>query len=444
MQLFGRFLPANSFRSRVARGAFWSLVATVSVQIASLVSSILAARILGQTGFGELGIIRSTVLMFGVLAGSGFGLASTKYVAELRDTNPARAGRLIGLLMNVAFVTGAGATLVCFALAPFLAGWAMNAPHLMGPLQFGCVMLLFNTLSGVQLGTIGGFEAFDVLARIAIIDAILNLVLVPIGAWVFGVSGAVGGLALASILAFPIKQLALKQICQKTGVVMTHHGVSAELPTLWQFALPSVLVGVSIQPFEWFARLLLSRQTNGFAELGIFTAAMSWGQLVMFIPQQILRPGIPILSNLYTASDAVRFVRTAIKFEWLIIGTGVLSAIPLMFLSPYIMAAYGTSFISGGRVLLILLLAHIIASATSLTVVFTASGRMWVQTLHYALWGGILVGAFNFLGKLGSLGLGISYVFAYASLLCIQLICFYKSFASSENINAEIKCEIDH
>lgn len=434
VQLFERFFPGNSVRARVARGTFWSLVATVSIQMASLASSILAARILGQTGFGELGMIRSTALMFGVLAGSGLGIASTKYVAEFRDTYPARAGRLIGLLMNVAFVAGGGATLLCFVLAPSLAGWAMNAPHLTGPLQIGCVMLLFNTLSGVQIGAVSGFEAFGAVARIALIDAILNLALVPIGAWAFGVSGAVGGLALASVLGFPVKQIALRQLCQKTGVVMAHHGGSAELPTLWQFALPSVLVGVSIQPFEWFARLLLSRQTNGFAELGIFTAAMSWGQLVMFIPQQILRPAIPILSNLYTDSDAVRFIRTAIKFEWLIIGTGVVSAIPLMFLSPYIMAAYGVSFISGSRVLMILLVAHILASATSLTIVFTASGQMWVQTLHYTLWGGTLIGAFIFLRDFGSLGLGISYIFAYGSLLCTQLIFFYRNFGCRRNI----------
>jgi len=78
MRLFERFLPGDSVRARVARGTFWSLVATASIQVASLASSILAARILGQTGFGELGMIRSTVLMFGVLAGSGLGLASTK------------------------------------------------------------------------------------------------------------------------------------------------------------------------------------------------------------------------------------------------------------------------------------------------------------------------------------------------------------------------------
>jgi O-antigen/teichoic acid export membrane protein len=174
MRLFDRFFRGNSVRARVARGTFWSLVATVSIQMASLASSILAARILGQTGFGELGMIRSTVLMFGVLAGSGLGLASTKYVAEFRDTYPARAGRLIGLLMNVAFVAGGGATLLCFVLAPSLAGWAMNAPHLMGPLQFGCVILLFNTLSGVQVGAVGGFEAFGVLARIAVMDSVLN------------------------------------------------------------------------------------------------------------------------------------------------------------------------------------------------------------------------------------------------------------------------------
>ncbi|NOZ40854.1 MAG: oligosaccharide flippase family protein [Planctomycetes bacterium] len=61
-----------------------------------LVASILVARMLGKTVYGELGMIRSTVGMFGVFAGFGLGLTATKHVAEFRESDPERAGRIVG------------------------------------------------------------------------------------------------------------------------------------------------------------------------------------------------------------------------------------------------------------------------------------------------------------------------------------------------------------
>ena len=52
----------------------------------SLAAAILVARTLGKVVYGELGIIQSTVGMFGTLAGFGMGTTSSKFVAEFRFT----------------------------------------------------------------------------------------------------------------------------------------------------------------------------------------------------------------------------------------------------------------------------------------------------------------------------------------------------------------------
>src|SRR5258708_12805579 len=90
--LFGR-----SLRARFARAAFWSTGGSVSAQLGAFVSTIVCARILGPVDFGKLGIVRSTVLMFGTFAGLGLGAAASKYVADYRPTNPQRAARVIAL-----------------------------------------------------------------------------------------------------------------------------------------------------------------------------------------------------------------------------------------------------------------------------------------------------------------------------------------------------------
>ena len=112
---------ADSLRGRFARGAAWSLIGAVISQGLTLAACILTARILGRAGFGELGIVNTTVGMFGVFAGLGLGLTATKYVAEFRANDPARAGRILALSSAVAVVAGGVISVVLFLLAPFLA-----------------------------------------------------------------------------------------------------------------------------------------------------------------------------------------------------------------------------------------------------------------------------------------------------------------------------------
>ena len=81
-------IEASDIGYRLARGGFWLLCGTVVSKALWLLASILVARMLGKETFGEFGIIRSTVEMFGVFAGFGLGLTATKYIAEFRRTDP--------------------------------------------------------------------------------------------------------------------------------------------------------------------------------------------------------------------------------------------------------------------------------------------------------------------------------------------------------------------
>ena len=191
-ELIRTYLPPGSLRARIAGGTFWTLVGSVVAQFAGMLGSILSARILGKVGFGELGMIRSTVLLFGVLAGTGLGMAATKYVAEFRTKDPVKTGRMIGLFTNTAIILGGTVALMFAILATPIAKWAMNAPHLAGAMKVGCFLFLLNTINGVQLGTVCGFEAFRTQSLVIVLDGIFNLAFIPIGALFYGVTGAVG------------------------------------------------------------------------------------------------------------------------------------------------------------------------------------------------------------------------------------------------------------
>jgi O-antigen/teichoic acid export membrane protein len=115
------FAPAGSVELRFARGVFWSVGGAIASQVLGMIASFVTARLLGKVGVGEVGIVRSTLGAFGVFAGFGLGLTSTKYVAEFRLTNPGRAGRILGLSRIAALSSGAIITVVLFLVAENLA-----------------------------------------------------------------------------------------------------------------------------------------------------------------------------------------------------------------------------------------------------------------------------------------------------------------------------------
>lgn len=133
---------------RLARGVFWSMAGAVISRGLMLVATVLVARMLGKTGYGELGMIQSTVGMFGVFAGFGLGLTATKHVAEFRQSDPDRAGRIIGLSGLFAMLTGGLMVLGLFIFAPWLAEHIINAPHLAGVLRIGAIILFISALNG--------------------------------------------------------------------------------------------------------------------------------------------------------------------------------------------------------------------------------------------------------------------------------------------------------
>src|SRR5271157_2305488 len=123
-------LESSPIGERLLRGTFWSMTGTVVSRTLGLAAAILAARIIGKMVYGELGIIQSTVGMFGTLAGFGMGTTASKFIAELRIKDPVKAGRIIAISSLVSWgISFALAALLVF-LAPWLCQHTLAAPYL--------------------------------------------------------------------------------------------------------------------------------------------------------------------------------------------------------------------------------------------------------------------------------------------------------------------------
>lgn len=385
----------------------------------AMVASILAARILESSSFGELSMIRSTVLMFGALAGSGFGVAGTKYIAELRDKDPQRAGRIIGLLMEVAALTGLLTTFGIIAFATPLASIMINAPQLANALQIGSVLLLINTLNGIQTGCLAGLEAYQILARVTTIDAVLNLIFTPIGAWIYGVEGVMAGLVTAGAISLTVRHIALSKETRKKHILVSFRCSRQEFFQVGHTLMPLFVLSMGFYPFEWLAKLQLSRQPDGFAQLGIFTAAYSFGSVILFLPTQALASSQAVLCNLLSNRNSVAFRRVALFSVLVSGGLALIIALPMSILSKLLMTAYGTSFSAAAGVLVIMAFANVFwAVVMPFYKILIAVNKVWVQAIYNVLLGPILcLLAFMLVGK-GAVGLAGAYIITWC-LMCV-------------------------
>jgi O-antigen/teichoic acid export membrane protein len=411
-----RVLPAGSLRSRIILGTFWTLLGAVVSQALILLASVLTARLLGQVVFGELGIINSTVGMFGVFAGVGLGTTATKYLAELRSTDPERAGRILGLCTSMALVSGGVTSLVLFALSPFLAARTLNSPQLGFELQLGCGLLFFNALNGAQVGILSGFEAFRTVAWVNLVKGLINLPAVFVGAMLLKLPGAVGAMVLVSAVGCLFNHLALRSKCRHGGIRVSYRGVRAELGVFWKFSIPSFLTGVIVVPVMWVANTMLVNQPNGYAQMGVFNAASQWRMAILFIPSAIGTVSLPMLSNLYGLDEKSRHLKLLWSNLLLVLGVALLVAIPVIVASPWIMSLYGSEFLRGHWVLNLMAVSCVFMAGNSLIGNGIISvGAIWWGFTFNLLWAVTFLTVWGLLISQGAVGLAVAYVISYVA-----------------------------
>jgi len=379
-----------------------------------LIASIVVARLLGKNGFGELGMIQTTVGMFGVFAGFGLGTTATKYVAEFRQTEPERAGRIIGLSGLVAMGTGGLMALGLLVFAPWLAEHTINAPHLTGVLRIGALILFINALNGAQTGALSGFEAFKSIAYVNLFIGLLSFPILIAGAYFGGLTGAVWALAINLCFNWLLNHIALRIEARRCKVPFTLRHCSHELPILWRFSLPAVLASSLVGPVNWLCATFLVNQPDGYGEMGIFNAANQWYAMLMFLPGLLGGVVLPVLSERLGQKDTNQSMK-AMVFS---IKANALFVMPLVVLagiaSPYIMSLYGAGFRDGWPTLVVVLLtAGLLAVQTPVGQIIAASGKMWIGFVMNLGWALTFIIATLLLVEKGSLGLASARACSY-------------------------------
>lgn len=402
----------KSVEGKLIHGIFWNFISAFAAQGFPLIAAVITARILGKVTYGQLGIINSTIILFSTFAGLGLGITATNYIAKFHQTEPERTGRIMGLTNILGLLSGIVMFLILFLLAPWIASNILASPELGIELRIASFLLIFNTLIGIQAGSLAGFGSFKDLARIAIFQGTISFPIMIIGVYFFDLTGAITALVIISMINFTIYRKSITSVLKKFNVRINYSKARQEINILWELSVPSMLSSVMVGPIIWVVNTIIINIPGGYAQLGIFFAADQWRIMMAFIPGVIGRVLLPLLaSNLNNQNESLESIN--IFVGWFIV---IIIALPLIAFPEIISNFYGASFssITFTQVLAFLLFVScIIAYREGIARKLIVKNLMWWGFLDNLLWAVILVMTVFLLKNLGALGLAIGYIVAY-------------------------------
>lgn len=399
--------------SRVAKGVFWSLLGSTLAQGLTLLSSIPVARLLGSEGFGELGIIQNTIGTFVIFAGPALVVAATKHIAQLRSSDPERAGRIIGMTSITGVLASALVAGILYIAAPLLASAALSAPHLGNALRVASLVLFFNGIIGVQNGILAGFEAFRSIAQVNLWRGLITFPALVAAAWLWRLPGVLLALLMVSVITVGANQRMIHKETAESGAFARYDNIRSEWRILYTFAFPTLLGSIMVMSANWLTSAMLVNQPNGYIEMGIFNAANQWRTAVLFFPSILSKPVLPMLSE--SLNRSLDEYRQLLKLNLVLTAAvSLLLALGVVVASRWIMSAYGDDFTGSGRVLALLAVSAVFsASAGVVGTAIWSIGKMWFSFGLNTAWAIVFVGTFLVTARWGALGLSVAYALSY-------------------------------
>lgn len=418
-------MDQTNIAKRLVRGISWNLAAALLGRGLGLLSTIAAARLLGKAGYGELGIIQSTVNTIGVIAGSSLGVTATKFLAQYKETDKDRAGSLMALCWATALFTGVLFTSLAFILAPWLSSTVLKAPHLAPYLRGGSFIILFSALTGGQRGMLVGFEEFKILAILTAFCGVLTLPLTIVLTYYFGLAGAIAVLIVVEFLNWVGNGYFLKKKLFQFHIRLDFFKAWANRKVLLTFSLPYAMGTLLNLPVVWICNALLVRQPGGLIEMAIFSATYRWRDFILFVPSAVSSVSAAIHAERLELQD-YQSVRKVLRISLLTVSAVALGGMLLISIaSSFILRQYGEGFVEQGVPVMIIALggAVFIAMSVPFSNIVISSGRVWQGFAGGVIMGVTLLGITYYLIDLGAKGLSIAHLITgFVGLLYVVII----------------------
>ena len=388
----------DSSKKDLLKGSSWILIGNLFSKFLVFCATIAVTHILTKDLYGQLGIIRSTVQMFMAVSSFGIGATATKYIAEYRNKNAKYAIRVYWMASLFIALMALFAVCMLLLFSSHIAYNMLHAPEIVNKLRVGAFILFFSLMNGAQSGALSGFEDFRHLSYSNILNGILEITLLPLGAYLWGLTGAVLGFGSCFLLVFIYNTYHVNNNFKRTSInifSVVKEIKPADFSILYKFSFPIALSSWLILVMYWVSKTMIVKDAD-FTSMANYDVAEQFKAQLMFIPGILSQVLLPILTNRTAekqSDEAKSMIWMNIRIN--IIITFSIFLIILLF-GKYILMIYGKEYTNTFPLYILCFCAVIDSISNSYVPVIISTNKVWNVLVFNLIWGIILFSAYTF------------------------------------------------
>lgn len=279
-----------------------------AVALAGFIGNAITARLLGPDNLGILAYVVFCVTIASMVAGLGIGIVQQRYIPNLRaEARDDEADGLIGATTRWSMVAAIVGGLLLFAylywpgrgVTEKLSDTSRDVVIAVALIWFLCWRM-----AEVYQFYLKGEQRFGELARLSAVSALIKLAVIALGAWLFGIPGALAGYIAGNLL--PAARIGRLRRVKPM--------VSQELRReVTRFAFMSWVTAVIGGFVFGRTEILFLEHFTGIGAVGLFTAAVTVAEMAVQLPPLLLSALLPRFSEqhgLGAQDDMQRLYRT--------------------------------------------------------------------------------------------------------------------------------------
>jgi len=285
------------------RGSFFLVIGTAASTVIGAVASILVARLLGPSGYGQYSLAFVLPSLFVSFADFGLGAALTRYSASLRSQG--RNLRLASMMGSAVFfnvVVSSIAFLLMFEFAGPLAATVLQRQNMKELVAVASIAIVFQGLVNISSSAFVGLDRMDQSALTTVVPDSVRVVFSPVLILVgFGVVGAVAGelsgWILAGLLGLWLLLVHKRTLRKADSTRETESGLGQDLQMMMNYGMALYLADLLATVLDQYQNIVLAFFTSN-TEIGNFSVAANFGALVGIVSVPVMTALFPAFSKL--------------------------------------------------------------------------------------------------------------------------------------------------
>lgn len=268
--------------SRLARNSVANAIAGLATTLGGVLSTIIVARILGVEGTGVVAFAVWVVTFALLAADLGVPGTLTRYISSTAASGDVQTPHAVVSSLYATFaIANASLGAAFFAYAAWLAT-TQNQPALhidaetyrTAPLFWGLIggAVIVQAFANFTNATLRGFGQFRKLSLIAIVSAVLQVATTLIGAWIFGIAGALAGAILGYVVPAALAR----------SMALSNAQLDPTLKSRIQRYAIEAWFGFIVTAFAWSRmEIFFLERSLGSEAVGLFTAALTFSNIAI-------------------------------------------------------------------------------------------------------------------------------------------------------------------